>query len=99
MHTPAIVIDLASRIKATLRTKRSTRPPLRLQSVQSTIVMQKACINTTPEIEKITVQTVPHKPLRIVHVSEGVGQGRMRISGRMDDVCAELDRLAALEAA
>jgi len=35
------------------------------------------------------------KPLRIVHGAAG----RMVISGRMADVCAELDRLAALEAA
>lgn len=43
------------------------------------------------------------RPLRIVRVLEA-GQGpayvgRMVISGRMADVCAELDRLAAREAA
>lgn len=43
------------------------------------------------------------KPLRVVHVVES-GQarscvGRMVISGRMADVCAELDRLAASESA
>lgn len=43
------------------------------------------------------------KPLRVVRVLEA-GQartsvGRMVISGRMADVCAELDRLAAREAA
>jgi len=43
------------------------------------------------------------KPLRVVRVFEA-GQarasvGRMVISGRMADVCAELDRLAAREAA
>ena len=43
------------------------------------------------------------KPLRVVRVLES-GQprsdvGRMVISGRMADVCAELDRLAACEAA
>jgi hypothetical protein len=42
-----------------------------------------------------------HKPVRVVRVLEA-GQarnkvGRMRISGRMADVCAELDRLAARE--
>jgi hypothetical protein len=40
--------------------------------------------------------------LRVVHVHESgqsaVGAGRMVISGRMADVCAELDRLVALEA-
>jgi hypothetical protein len=34
------------------------------------------------------------RPLRVVRAS-----GRLVISGRMADVCAELDRLAAMEAA
>ena len=42
------------------------------------------------------------RPLRVVHVMErGASRahaGRMVISGRMADVCAELDRLAAREA-
>jgi hypothetical protein len=45
----------------------------------------------------------PRRPLRVVRVVESShaarGAGRMVISGRMADVCAELDRLAALEAA
>ncbi|MBC5785413.1 hypothetical protein H8N03_20870 [Ramlibacter sp. USB13] len=44
----------------------------------------------------------PAKALRIVRVVEPCASravaGRMVISGRMADVCAELDRLAALEA-
>ena len=45
----------------------------------------------------------PPRPLRVVRFMEA-GQtsaqvGRMVISGRMADVCAELDRLAAREAA
>ena len=40
--------------------------------------------------------------LRVLRVSESdqrvKGAGRMVISGRMADVCAELDRLAAIEA-
>ncbi len=43
------------------------------------------------------------RPLRVVRVVEAqearACAGRMVISGRMADVCAELDRLAALEAA
>jgi hypothetical protein len=43
------------------------------------------------------------RPLRVLRVVEpapaNADAGRMRISGRMADVCAELDRLAALEAA
>ena len=42
------------------------------------------------------------KPLRVFRVMEPAGArsqaGRMVISGRLADVCAELDRLAALEA-
>ena len=45
----------------------------------------------------------PPRRLRVVRVFEGspglAGAGRMVISGRMADVCAELERLAALEAA
>ena len=45
----------------------------------------------------------PSRPLRVIRVVDGPqGQkrstNRMVISGRMADVCAELDRLAALEA-
>jgi hypothetical protein len=43
------------------------------------------------------------RPLRVLRVLDDgqprAGAGRMVISGRMADVCAELDRLAALEAA
>jgi hypothetical protein len=43
------------------------------------------------------------KPLRVVRVLDPSASravaGRMVISGRLADVCAELDRLAALEAA
>ena len=45
----------------------------------------------------------PGRPLRVVRVVDtsrpATGAGRMFISGRMADVCAELDRLAAMEAA
>ena len=49
-----------------------------------------------------TNRTTTRRPLRVLQVME-TGQtpaqvGRMRISGRMADVCAELDRLAAHEA-
>ena len=46
--------------------------------------------------------TAPGRPVRVLQVMEaGQGpaqSGRLRISGRMADVCAELDRLAAREA-
>jgi len=44
----------------------------------------------------------PARPLRVIRVVDHTGEkrsaNRMVISGRMADVCAELDRLAALEA-
>jgi hypothetical protein len=49
-----------------------------------------------------TVLLRPAKPLRVLRVVEPFGSravaGRMVISGRLADVCAELDRLAAQEA-
>ncbi|HSV45695.1 MAG TPA: hypothetical protein VLJ58_07890, partial [Ramlibacter sp.] len=43
----------------------------------------------------------PARPLRILRVVDSshgkAGTGRLVISGRLADVCAELDRLAALE--
>jgi hypothetical protein len=43
-----------------------------------------------------------HRPLRVVRIVDtgqsSNGTGRMVISGRLADVCAELDRLAAREA-
>ena len=64
-----------------------------IQSIASGVLMTRA----TGQIDK------GQKPLRVVRVVEA-GQarasvGRMVISGRMADVCAELDRLAAREAA
>lgn len=69
------------------------RPAVTPKFIASHAVQIRACDRNTIE----------HKPLRVVRVLE-VGQtrhsvGRMVISGRMADVCAELDRLAARETA
>jgi len=52
--------------------------------------------------QRRSAAAAPAKPLRVVRVLEPSASravaGRMVISGRMADVCAELDRLAALEA-
>jgi hypothetical protein len=64
-----------------------------------------------PRPQMLTVRAAPaaacasrqpvRRPLRVVRVVDGchapASAGRMVISGRMADVCAELDRLAALE--
>ncbi len=59
------------------------------------------CNNTSAAIVRNSRPV--QRPLRVLRVMEA-GQprsqvGRMVISGRMADVCAELDRLAACEAA
>ena len=61
-------------------------------------VRPAACTPPTPLLAHMT-PTAPH--LRVLRMNE-TGQGaecagRMVISGRMADVCAELDRLVALE--
>jgi hypothetical protein len=62
---------------------------------------QRAC-STRPH-PSTSCRERPRRPLRVLRVVEtsraATGAGRMVISGRMADVCAELDRLAALEAA
>ena len=49
------------------------------------------------------ISSACHKPVRVVQVYDlehcNTRAGRIVISGRMADVCAELDRLAALEMA
>ena len=58
-------------------------------------IMAKTPVPTTPSM-------ACQRPLRVVRVAEEQRPpkhtaGRMVISGRMADVCAELDRLIALE--
>ena len=74
----------------------AARPAVQEFAIES-IALSDAMHRATGQIIK------GQKPLRVVRVVES-GQtrasvGRMVISGRMADVCAELDRLAAREAA
>jgi hypothetical protein len=71
----------------------------------SPAVRANGCTNYTAPTSLRTsrpahTQVAPQRPLRVLRVMDAQqsGVGRMRISGRMADVCAELDRLAALEA-
>lgn len=78
------------------------RPPSQYESTQRTYAPGSMEPHAT-QMRAGSGAFLQHKPLRIVHVLEA-GQtqssvGRMVISGRMADVCAELDRLAAREAA
>lgn len=65
-------------------------------------VAAHACVLPKPSFAQGVARATGPRPLRVVRVLEGVhgkhSAGRMVISGRMADVCAELDRLAAVEA-
>ena len=66
------------------------------------VAVRPACAARAHGAATPTVAAAPARPLRVVRLVDGQGQqrssNRMVISGRMADVCAELDRLAALEA-
>lgn len=77
----------------------STVPP---EPAASVVPPTALCCAAPPQHSADLLLAV-HRPLRVVHVLEA-GQprshvGRMVISGCMADVCAELDRLVAREAA
>jgi hypothetical protein len=56
-----------------------------------------------PSFTAPATASVAHKPLRVTRIVDDAtprhAAGRMVISGNMREVCAELDRLVALEAA
>jgi len=62
-----------------------------------------ACQRRLTRSDTTPSRLVQRRPLRVVRVMEAdqapTQVGRMVISGRLADVCAELDRLAACEAA
>jgi hypothetical protein len=86
----------------------TTRRPRRRDSSESAaglrcVAVRPACTARTAGSAPPMAAAAPARPLRVVHLVDGQGHqrssNRMVISGRMADVCAELDRLAALEAA
>jgi hypothetical protein len=79
----------------------ATTPPAR--GAAAVADLRPACQRRATRVTaQPPAHSVQRRPLRVVRVMES-GQsaaqvGRMVISGRMADVCAELDRLAACEA-
>ena len=92
--------SLASRLMPARRPRRrdsgDTAAGLRYVAVRPACTARAA---STPA--PAATVAAPARPLRVVRVIDGQSKDRNRmvISGRMADVCAELDRLAALEAA
>ena len=72
---------------------------LRPRAIDATNKVAARAVSTRTNGPK-TPQTPALRVVRVVDSSQGLNTvGRMVISGRMADVCAELDRLAACEAA
>jgi hypothetical protein len=66
------------------------------------VAIRPACTARADSIHQEQGCDSPAKPLRVIRVVDGRSSSRSSsrvvISGRMADVCAELDRLVALEA-
>lgn len=109
-----LALFTASRLFAPLHDAMNWLLPGRLQEAwahhQSTTgrTNQFAIKSIAPNVHTVRTSgrnnsnTVGHRPLRVLRVVEASAApssaGRMVISGRLADVCAELDRLAASEA-
>jgi len=83
----------------------TVRPAGTSMRAQTRITPQQWAINTVNGKSaglRLSTQMSQATPLRVLRLSEAGAKpecaGRMRISGRMADVCAELDRLVAKEA-
>lgn len=82
--------------------RRGALAPAQTVARPRTPTRRPLAVTAAPRLRVDRTHLTP-RPLRVVRVLEA-GQprtqvGRMVISGRMADVCAELDRLAACEAA
>lgn len=87
---------LASRLIPARRSRREDSAGLRYVGVRPSCAARPS-VATEGKMQRIS------RPLRVVRTVDaqhpGQRAGRVVISGRMADVCAELDRLVALEAA
>lgn len=79
----------------------TARPRQAIRAVPSSAHASTACDRRGVATRAKPPVRAQHRPLRIVRIVEADQTssqvGRMVISGRMADVCAELDRLAAGE--
>ncbi len=88
---------LQGRPAAAMQTAVTGTPPY-----QAKVLVLRPSANASLPLPAATRTPVSQRPLRILRIVDSQGRacgGRMVISGRMADVCAELDRLAGKEAA
>lgn len=107
MTSPAMMAPLHSLLRWLLPAAAKPLAPHVASTCHRASTLIKAASPRPPWVTARTAvdqsSATPRRPLRVVRFLEA-GQtpaqvGRMVISGRMSDVCAELDRLAAREAA
>lgn len=109
MHTAPQSIGVITPFKALWRwllatptqTPRSKRTPCMSagQNFRQTDTLRSQVLNATPCTASHASERRPLRMVRVMEAGQTSAQvGRMVISGRMADVCAELDRLAACEA-
>ena len=85
------------RLTAGTPSRQAQRPARALRMVRPSGT--RAPIAPRPISPVCTTRPAPLRVLRVCDTQQAPGEvGRMVISGRMADVCAELDRLAAREA-
>ena len=108
--TPFVVPGILAPLQGLLRWLMPATLPSPPAPASTTQCAHEFAINTVAASPYCTGATVSkqshllvHRPLRVVRILEAdhirTNVGRMMISGRMADVCAELDRLAAHETA
>jgi len=96
--------DLLAWFLSPVQPQRRASPAVAITTVNSPATAQACAVTrAVMPLKAAGCARRVHRPLRVVRVMDKDGTrhppgGRMVISGRMADVCAELDRLAALEA-
>lgn len=97
--SPFSLRSLSTCLKSLLRWMTATTHADDVGTRQPAITLRSQLIQSTPNAAPHPVQSRPLRVLQVVEAGQGGGSPpRLRISGRMADVCAELDRLAAREA-
>lgn len=97
--SPFSLRSWSTRLKSLLRWLTATPHADDAGTRQPAITLRSQLIFSTPKAAPHPVKSRPLRVLQVVETGHGGGlPPRLRISGRMADVCAELDRLAAREA-
>jgi hypothetical protein len=99
MQTSAFLAHFAARFLGSLLKKSTTHQPTLLAVPASVTTLAHGSSDAAEHKAESIKTATASRPVRVLHLPETTGAGRIRICGRMADVCAELDRMAALEVA